>query len=136
LAFNAASTANLSSSVVQLMDIARVADDTYLNLTTTGRWTGRRHTVELWFAVAHGILCLSHEGKYTDWMKNILRSPRVVFTIRGLTGSSTARLVGRGDACETGTSALYYKYYGDAGKKGIDDWFSESAVIEIAVDAN
>jgi hypothetical protein len=127
---------NSSSSVVELMDIARVADDTYLYLTTTGRRTGRRHTVELWFAVAHGVIYLSHEGIYTDWMKNILRSPRVAFTIRGLTGSGMARLVGRGDAFETGKSALYYKYYGDAGKKVIDDWFSESTVIEIAVDAD
>jgi len=127
---------NSPSSVVELMDIARVADDTYLYLTTTGRRTGRRHTVELWFAVAHGTLYLSHEGKYTDWMKNILRSPRVAFTIRGLTGSGAARLVGQGDAFETGKSALYHKYYGAAEKKVIDDWFSESTVIEIAVDAD
>jgi hypothetical protein len=42
--------------------------------------------------------------------------------------------VGGGDAFETGKYALYRKYYGDATKEVIDDWFSESTVIEVLVD--
>ena len=118
------------------MDIARVAADKYIYLTTIGRRTGRPHTVELWFAVARGNLYLSHEGKYTDWMKNILSNHRVTFMIRGLIGAGTARIVGRGDAFETGASALYRKYYGDARQEVIDDWFSESTVIELTLDAD
>lgn len=116
------------------MDIASVADEKYIYLTTTGRRTGRPHTVELWFAVAQGKLYLSHEGKYTDWMKNILNNNRVAFTIRRLDWEGTAQIVGGGDAFETGKYALYRKYYGDATKEVIDDWFSESTVIEILVD--
>ncbi len=122
--------------MVEWMDLTRVANEKYLYLTTTGRRTGRPHTVELWFAVARGTLYLSHEGTYTDWMKNILRNPRVAFTIRDLTGSGLAHLVGQGDAFERGKSALYRKYYGDAGQAVIDDWFSESTVIEITVAAD
>lgn len=122
------------SSVVRVLDIASIADEKYIYLTTIGRRTGRPHTVELWFAVAQGILYLSHEGRYTDWMKNILNKDRVTFTIRGLDWEGTARIVRGGDAFETGKYALYRKYYGDARKEVIDDWFSESTVIEILVD--
>ncbi len=122
--------------MVEWMDLTRVANEKYLYLTTTGRRTGRPHTVELWFAVARGTLYLSHEGTYTDWMKNVLHNPRVAFTIRDLAGSGLARLVGPGDAFERGKTALYRKYYGDAGQAVIDDWFSESTVIEITVAAD
>ena len=124
------------SYVVLFMDIASVANEKYIYLTTIGRRTGRPHTVELWFAVAQGNLYLSHEGKYTDWMKNILSNNRVSFTIKSLNGEGTARIVDGGDAFETGKSALYRKYYGEARKDVIDDWFSESTVIEIMFDAN
>ncbi len=120
--------------MVNVLDIASVVDEKYIYLTTTGRRTGRPHAVELWFAVAQGKLYLSHEGKYTDWMKNILNNNRVAFTIRRLDWEGTARIVGGGDAFETGKSALYRKYYGDATKEVIDDWFSESTIIEVLVD--
>ena len=34
---------------------------------------------------------------------------------------------------EIGKHALYRKYYGEASKSVIDDWFSESNVIEISL---
>ena len=134
MAYDNSPTKTLHSYVVGVLDIASVADEKYIYLTTSGRRTGRLHTVELWFAVAQGKLYLSHEGKYTDWMKNILNNNRVTFTIRGLDWEGTARIVRSGDAFETGKYALYRKYYGDASKEVIDDWFSESTVIEILVD--
>lgn len=124
------------SYVVLFMDITSVADEKHIYLTTIGRRTGRPHTVELWFAVAQGNLYLSHEGKYTDWMKNILNNNHLTFTIKSLNGEGMARIVSSGDAFETGKSALYRKYYGKACKDVIDDWFSESTVIEIMFDAH
>jgi deazaflavin-dependent oxidoreductase (nitroreductase family) len=134
MAYDNSPTKTFHSYVVGVLDIASVADEKYIYLTTTGRRTGRLHTVELWFAVAQGNLYLSHEGKYTDWMKNILNNNRVTFTIRRLNWEGTARIVGGGDTFETGKYALYHKYYGEARKEVIDDWFSESTVIEILVD--
>lgn len=134
MAYDSSHAKIFPSYVVCVLDIASVADEKYIYLTTIGRRTGRPHTVELWFAVAQGTLYLSHEGKYTDWMKNILNKDRVTFTIRRLNWEGTARIVGGGDAFETGKSALYRKYYGDARKEVIDDWFSESTVIKILVD--
>ena len=109
----------------------RVGDEKYIYLTTIGRNTGRTHTVELWFAIAGGKIYLSHEGAYTDWMKNIIKNDLVEYRIRDTHFKGTARIVTGGDVFETGKSALYLKYYGHASKEIIDDWFSMSTVTEI-----
>ena len=114
------------------MDISRVADEKFIYLTTTGRKTGKPHTVELWFAVAEKKVYLSHEGAYTDWMKNILKDNHVKFKIGKTPFKGTARIAKSGEAFELGKHALYLKYYGNADEDTINDWFSESTIIEIS----
>jgi deazaflavin-dependent oxidoreductase (nitroreductase family) len=114
------------------MDISRVADEKYIYLTTRGRKTGKPHTVELWFATAAKKIYLSHEGAYTDWMKNILDNNRVEFKIGKILFKGNARIAEGGEAFELGKHALYLKYYGNADEDTINDWFSESTIIEIS----
>jgi deazaflavin-dependent oxidoreductase (nitroreductase family) len=58
-------------------------------LTTTGRVTGRAHTIEIWFALqGRTMYLLSGGGRRSDWVRNLLRHPEV-----------TVRL-GRRDAAE------------------------------------
>jgi len=111
--------------------IGRVEDEKYIHLTTIGRNTGRAHTVELWFAMAEGKIYLSHEGAYTDWMKNIIENNLVEYRIRDIHFKGRARIVNAEDVFEIGKNALYIKYYGHAIKQIIDDWFSMSTVVEI-----
>ena len=115
------------------MDINRVADEKYIYLTTKGRKTGNPHTVELWFAVAGNKIYLSHEGAFTDYMKNILKDNRVEFKIGKTQLKGNARIVKGGEAFELGKHALYLKYYGKATEDTINDWFSESTIIEISM---
>ena len=115
------------------MDISRVADEKYIYLTTKGRTTGNPHTVELWFAVAGGRVYLSHEGAYTDWMKNVLKDDRVEFRIGRIQFRGKAHIIKSGEAFEIGKHALYLKYYGKADEDTINDWFSESTIIEISM---
>ena len=115
------------------MDVSKVAGEKYIYLTTKGRKTGKPHTVELWFALAGKKIYLSHEGAYTDYMKNILKDSRVEFKIGKIQFKGTARIVEGGEAFEVGKHALYLKYYGKADEDKIDDWFSESAIIEISI---
>ena len=117
------------------MGFSKVADEKYIYLTTKGRRTGKPHTVELWFANSGKKIYLSHEGAYTDWMKNILEDSRVEFKIGKAQFKGNARIAKSGDAFEVGKHALYIKYYGKASKDKIDDWFSESAIIEISMQA-
>jgi len=112
--------------------VLHIADEKYIYLTTKGRKTGKSHTVELWYAVAEGRVYLSHEGRYTDWMKNILKGDRVEFRIGGIRFRGKAKIVKNGKAFELGKNTLYAKYYGEANQEVINDWFSESNVIEIS----
>ncbi len=111
--------------------IEEVKSNQFIYLTTRGRKTGKPHTVELWFAFFKGKVYLSHEGAYTDWMKNIVESEMVSARIDGVKFDAKARIVGDGSPRELGKAALYQKYYGPASKEVIDDWFELSSVIEL-----
>ena len=115
-------------------DVSSVAGEKYIYLTTIGRKSENLHTVELWFAVYMGNIYLSHEGAYTDWMKNILKDNTVEFTIGSRRYRGKAHICRDGVAFEIGKHALYLKYYGKASNDVIDDWFSESTVIEVTVE--
>jgi hypothetical protein len=114
------------------IDLTDIAQERQLDLTTFGRVTGRRHTVELWFAVSDGDIYLSHEGASTDWMKNLRNIDQVEFIITGNHFIGRARIVAEMAVFDRGKQALYHKYYGSAPADTIDDWFSESSVIEIS----
>lgn len=122
---------SFSYSMMNSTEIDRVAQEKYLYLTTVGRKTGRAHVVELWFAVADGRIYLSHEGKYTDWMQNIIQNSHVENRIRDIYLAGKAQIVTSGVMFEVGKKALYLKYYGLETKEVIDDWFSSSTIVEI-----
>lgn len=62
-----------------------------LELTTTGRRSGRPHRIEIWFIQLGGryYLC-SERGERAHWVQNLQRRPVVVVTI------GTRTLAGRG----------------------------------------
>jgi len=113
-------------------DLKKVASQKFIHLTTKGRKSGNAHTVELWFAVRNGRVYLSHEGKETDWMRNIERNGQVSFEIGGKNFSGKARCLEDGtDEAWTGKVALYEKYYGKATGDVIEDWVSLSKLLVI-----
>jgi deazaflavin-dependent oxidoreductase (nitroreductase family) len=116
---------------VDLRDLDSVKKQKLIYVTTSGRKTGKPHTVEIWFAVADGLVYLSHEGERTDWMKNIAENGQVEAKIGSLTFRGGAKMTEAGASRERGKKALYEKYYGPAKQEVIDDWFSLSQVIEI-----
>jgi deazaflavin-dependent oxidoreductase (nitroreductase family) len=47
-------------------------------LATTGRVSGRPHTIEIWFALHdHTVYLLSGGGDRSDWVRNLLAHPEV-----------------------------------------------------------
>jgi deazaflavin-dependent oxidoreductase (nitroreductase family) len=70
-------------------------------LTTTGRVSGRPHTIEIWFAL-HGrtLYLLSGGGDRSDWVRNLQRDPAV--TVR-LGRRDADELPGRARVVEAGT---------------------------------
>lgn len=115
-------------------DLAKVASQKFIHLTTKGRKTGRPHMVELWFARSEDKVFLSHEGEETDWMKNIKENGEVSFEIGGKNFTGRAHHIDDQSA-EAGQCkiALYEKYYGKAAKEVIDDWFSLSKLLAVNV---
>ena len=50
----------------------RLADNDFAYLTTTGRRTGKEHTIEIWFALHEGrIYMLSGGGDRADWVAEL-----------------------------------------------------------------
>lgn len=109
----------------------KVRSQKFIHLTTKGRKTGRPHSVELWFAASDGKVFLSHEGKETDWMKNIKQNGEVSFEIGGENFTGKGHYIEEPDEAWLCKVALYEKYYGKATKEIIDDWFSLSTLIAI-----
>ena len=115
-----------------MSDLEKVKSEKFIYLTTTGRKTGKPHTVELWFATSGNRVYLSHEGKETDWMKNIRKNSSVNIRIGKVQLTGTASETNEGsESREAGKKALYEKYYGPATKAVLDDWFELSKVLEI-----
>jgi len=59
------------------------ADDYVCYLTTTGRVTGKAHTIEIWFAVSGAkIYMLAGDRDRADWIRNLRRNPEVAVRLR------------------------------------------------------
>ncbi|HET9809880.1 MAG TPA: nitroreductase family deazaflavin-dependent oxidoreductase [Candidatus Limnocylindria bacterium] len=63
-------------------------------MTTVGRRSGKRHTIEIWFALRDGTLyLLSGGGDSADWVRNIRKTSAVRVRLGSRTVDATAREV-------------------------------------------
>jgi deazaflavin-dependent oxidoreductase (nitroreductase family) len=110
----------------------KTKSEKFVYLTTKGRKTGKDHVVELWFASSGGKIYLSHEGKHTDWIKNLIQGGNVKMKIGSNSFDGHARIADEGSSGrEAGMKALYGKYYGPASREVLNDWFELSTVVEV-----
>jgi deazaflavin-dependent oxidoreductase (nitroreductase family) len=66
----------------------------YLYLTTTGRVTGQPREIEIWFVESEGkFYVLAERFGKAQWVKNILRDPRVRVRVAGREFEATARVL-------------------------------------------
>jgi deazaflavin-dependent oxidoreductase (nitroreductase family) len=69
-------------------------DDQVCDVTTTGRRTGARHEVEIWFGVLDGAMALiCGNGPPTDWYRNMAADPHVQVRLAGEVHGGVARVV-------------------------------------------
>jgi len=65
-----------------------------IEITVTGRTSGRSLTYPVWFAVeGDKLYLLPLKGSDTDWYKNLRKTPTVRLTARGETFTTRARLL-------------------------------------------
>jgi deazaflavin-dependent oxidoreductase (nitroreductase family) len=76
--------------MVFMDDVRTLATEPFCYLTTTGRSSGRPHTIEIWFAL-HGatVYLLSGGGQRSDRVKNLQQEPTVQVRV------GTRRFTGR-----------------------------------------
>ena len=85
-------------------EISALAREQLCYLATTGRKSGKRHTIEIWFAMEPGgrtLYMLSGGGDRSDWVRNIRQDPEVKVRIGGRTFEGRGRFVEEPD--DTGT---------------------------------
>jgi deazaflavin-dependent oxidoreductase (nitroreductase family) len=114
-------------------DLSTLAMEPFCYLTTTGRGSGRPHTIEIWFAL-HGatVYLLSGGGERSDWVKNLQQEPAVQVRIGTRRFTGLARVVdGAAEEDEFARRMLTEKYQPDyAGDLG--GW--REASLPVAVD--
>jgi deazaflavin-dependent oxidoreductase (nitroreductase family) len=93
------------------LDLQKLAGEDFCYLTTTGRITGRPHTIEIWFALHEQTLYMLSGGRdKSDWVKNALKTPSVQLKINLTTFSGTARLVKNDEEDMLARSIVFEKY--------------------------
>ena len=92
-------------------DLRQFADADYCYLTTTGRVSGKAHTIEIWFALHEKTLyLLSGSREKSDWIKNSLRTPDVQVKINDTQFAGKARLVATPEEDALARQLVFEKY--------------------------
>ncbi len=105
-------------------------------LTTTGRVSGRPHTIEIWFALdGRTLYLLSGGGDRSDWVRNLLAWPEVTVRIGrrdapGLAGR--ARVVAPGTDEDALARRLVFAKYQPTYGGDLSGWRRSS--LPVAVD--
>ena len=111
----------------------RLADNDFAYLTTTGRHTGKDHTIEVWCALHDGrIYMLSGGGDRADWVRNLRKSPRVRLRIGTQGTTATARVVRAGTKeAQLARELLDGKYQGWREGKRLSSWARNAVPVAI-----
>ena len=113
------------------MELGALAGEDFCYLTTTGRVTGRAHTIEIWFALdGHTLYMLSGGRDGSDWVKNLQRAPKVTVRIADEHLEGQARVVEEGEEDELARSLLIEKYESTPGS--LSNW--RRTALPVAVD--
>ena len=74
--------------------LARIRDGSNIEITTTGRKSGKPHTRPIWYVVEDGkILVQSGQDGKTDWYQNVKKTPAVTLKADRYTFRARARLM-------------------------------------------
>ena len=113
----------------------RLADQDFAYLTTTGRHSGKQHTIEIWFALHEGrMYLLSGGGDRADWVKNLKKTPAVRIRIGTRSASGTARALRSGTKeDELARQLLDGKYQGWREGKRLSSWARNALPVAIEI---
>lgn len=88
-----------------------LSGEDYCYLTTTGRKSGRPHTIEIWFSLSGlNLYMLSGGGDRSDWVRNIQSTPEVTVRIGGSSFQGWGYMVEDPEEEELARKLLFDKY--------------------------
>ena len=112
-------------------DLHSFADTDFCYLTTTGRVSGKPHTIEIWFALHEKTLYLLSGGREkTDWVQNSLRLPDVQVKIKNTQFNGKARLVANSEEDALARQLVFDKYR-PRSSDDLTDWSRTSLPLAI-----
>lgn len=118
------------------LDLQQLADADFCYLTTTGRRSGRPHTIEIWFAIQGSTLYMLSGGREkSDWVKNALQHPEVQLRIGATQFTGRARRVN--DAQEDALARkIVYDKYTPRDSDDLTEWARTSLpiAVELAIE--
>ncbi len=104
------------------MDLSQFVDVDFCYLTTTGRVTGRPHTIEIWFALyGRTLYMLSGGGANADWVKNLLHTPEVTVRMQGVHFTGRGRIVEQAEEDALARRIVVAKYQ-PRDSEDLSDW--------------
>lgn len=115
------------------MFFERLADEDFAYVTTTGRRTGRAHTIEIWFAISDGrMYLLSGGGERADWVKNIRNDGRIRVRVGSRDVAAIGRIVAPGSSEDARARQLLdTKYMGWREGKRLSSWARRALPVAI-----
>ena len=105
-------------------------------LETTGRITGRRRVIEIWFAASGDAIYLLSGGRdRAHWVRNLLRDPNVRVRIAGRTFAGRAEVIEGTDEDALARRLLAAKYQGWTDGAPLSSWARRSLPVRIRLAA-
>lgn len=104
-------------------------------LTTTGRRSGRPHTIEIWFAAHDGVVYLLSGGRLrADWIKNLRADPSVRFRVASQEFAGRAALVTDRGEDALARRLLATKYQNWHESEPLSDWARTATPMRIELE--
>lgn len=94
-------------------DLEKVANESNVEITTTGRKSGKAHTKPIWFVYDQGHLYLqSGKGGKSDWYQNLKKNPQMTLKIGSMSFAGKAKFIDDQKETELIHSLFSTKYIG------------------------
>ncbi len=98
-------------------------DGAFCYVTTTGRRTGRPHTIEIWFAASgHTLYVLAGGRGRADWVRNLRADPAVEVRLAGRRYPAKARELEYGSEEDGRARRLVLRKYQAPGATDLEEW--------------
>ncbi len=112
-----------------------IVDADFSYVTTTGRVTGKPHTIEIWFSIKHRTLYILAGGRdRSDTIRNARKLPRVSVRINETHFEGTARVVDAATEEDALARRLLLAKYGGPGHDDLVEWGRDALPLAIDLD--